>query len=162
MEKKVTIRDIAEETGLSPTSISLTLNNRANRISPAKRQLVLETAKRMGYRPPHSNAAHAAKQSRLIMQIVPDLANSFFSNLIHGVDMIANANGYKILLCSTDNDPRREVQLLRSLSELSIDGLLLTSTPATPAQRYAEILSTLKIPHHFPGPTRSRPCRIPP
>lgn len=81
---KITLHDIAAEVGLSITSVSLVLNNRENRISPDKRQEILEVAARLGYLTPSRRRKKAGRDTRSIGLMIPDVSGRFFSSLVQG------------------------------------------------------------------------------
>ena len=90
MAKKVTLRDIAEETGVTTASVSMILNGKElSRFTPELVSRVLDSAKRLGYTPP-------AARSRLqqIAVISPSVNNPYHTTIIMGIDRAALASGY--------------------------------------------------------------------
>ena len=78
-KKKITIKDIAREAGISPAAVSLILNDRPCRISEEKRQLVREIARRENYVVNQAAKSLATRKSHMLALILPDIENTFFS-----------------------------------------------------------------------------------
>ena len=83
MSKKTTITDIANEAGISPTTVSQILNGKGERFSATTRQKVLGLQKKMGY---HNTGNDKPFESKVTVgMIVPSLDNPYYRELIHGV-----------------------------------------------------------------------------
>ncbi len=146
MSSKTTIKDIALETGLSITAISLVLNNRPNKISESSRRLILDTAKRLHYRSNQLAPGSYSRQSKNIGQIIPDVSNYFFSKLVQGADSMAYANKYSLILATTNNDPKRELDAIRSLYARGVDGILMTTSMGIDVKEYDALFRSLNVP----------------
>jgi len=127
MSDRVTMADVAREAGVSKMTVSRVVNNKGE-ISPATRQHVLEVIARLDYRPSAIARGLATSRTGSIGLVVPDIANPFFSEIARGVEDKAYAAGYNVFLCSTYEDPRREKDVLNSLEEKLVDGLILCSS----------------------------------
>lgn len=146
MAKKVTLSDIAQLTGLSMTSISLVLNDRPNKIPPSTKKLILDAAQSLGYKRIGEAALRRAQDSRSILQIVPDIANSYFAELVQGVDSIIKAHGYRITLSCSNNDPSEDMRTLDSLIDGQTAGVLFTPAVTFDPQQCNHILNRLSMP----------------
>jgi LacI family transcriptional regulator len=127
MPERVTMSDVAREAGVSKMTVSRVVNNKGE-ISSATRQHVLQVITRLGYRPSAIARGLATNRTGALGLIVPDIANPFFSEIARGVEENAYAAGYNVFLCSTYEDPRRERDVLDSLEEKLVDGLILCSS----------------------------------
>ena len=127
MSNPVTIADVAREAGVSSMTVSRVVNDKAD-VSPATRQRVLEVIQRMGYRPSGIARGLATQRTGTLGLVVPDVANPFFSDVARGVEHGAYAEGYNVFLCNTEEDPERELAVLKSLEEKRVDGLVLCSS----------------------------------
>jgi LacI family transcriptional regulator len=123
----VTIADVAREVGVSMMTISRVINGKDD-VSAATRQRVLDAIERMGYRPSSIARGLATRHTGTLGLVVPDIANPFFSEVARGVEQVAYAQGYNVFLCNTDEDPARELDVLGSLEEKRVDGILLCSS----------------------------------
>lgn len=127
LKRPVTIRDVAARAGVSRQTVSRAMNNKGE-ISPETRTRVLEAARELGYRP--SSIARGLKTRRTLTLglVVPDIANPFFAEVVRGASEQADAAGYSVLLCNTDENAEREWAILRMLESHRVDGLVLISS----------------------------------
>jgi LacI family transcriptional regulator len=127
MSFRVSIADVAREAGVSRQTVSRALNGKGE-ISNATLRRVQEVIERLDYRPSSIARGLATRQTRTIGLIVPDIANPFFADIGRGADDAAHAAGYSLLLCNTVEDPEREADLLRTLEQRAVDGVVLCSS----------------------------------
>lgn len=127
MSDRVTMADVARESGVSMMTVSRVVNEKDD-VSPVTRQRVLETIERLGYRPSGIARGLATRHTGTLGLVVPDVANPFFAEVARGVEHVAYAEGYNVFLCNTDEDPERELDVLGSLEEKRVDGIVLCSS----------------------------------
>ncbi len=125
--KRVTIQDVADAAGVSRQTVSRAINDRGE-IGPETRARVLRIAEEMGYRPSSIARGLATQHTGTLGLVVPDVANPFFAEVARGAEHAAYARGYNVFLCNTDEDPQRELAVLRSLEDKRVDGVLLCSS----------------------------------
>jgi LacI family transcriptional regulator len=124
---RVTMSDVAREVGVSTMTVSRVINDKGD-VSPATRRRVIETIERLGYRPSGIARGLATRHTGTLGLVIPDVANPFFAEVARGVEQVAYAEGYNVFLCNTDEDPERELDVLGSLEEKRVDGLVLCSS----------------------------------
>jgi len=127
MPNRVTMADVAREAGVSLMTVSRVVNEKGE-VSPATRQRVLEIVERLSYRPSAIARGLATQRTGSLGLVMPDVANPFFSDVAHGVEHVAYAEGYNVFLCNTDEDPQRELTVLQLLEEKQVDGVVLCSS----------------------------------
>jgi LacI family transcriptional regulator len=127
MPNRVTMADVAREAGVSSMTVSRVINNKGE-VCPVTRQRVQEIIERLGYRPSGIARGLATQRTGTLGLVVPDVANPFFSDVARGVEHVAYAEGYNTFLCNTEEDPHRELAVLKSLEEKRVDGLVLCSS----------------------------------
>ena len=125
---RATLKDIAEATGLSVSSVSLVLNDRPNRISEKKRKLILEKAQELHYRPNQSAVSLITKRSMTIGLILPDITNTFFAQIAKGAETRSRELGYSLMLCNTNDSPEKDEDYIHVLLGRGVDGILLVSS----------------------------------
>jgi LacI family transcriptional regulator len=125
-----TIKDIAIALGLSTSTVSRALRD-SHEISSATKQLVLEYATRINYHPNPIALSLKEKRSRSIGVIVAEIANSFFSQAINGIESVAKDTGYNVIISQTHESYEREVMTLQYLASRSVDGLLISVSSST-------------------------------
>lgn len=123
--KKVTIKDIAAEAGISTAAVSLILNNRPCRITEEKKSLVREVAKKRHYVVNQAAKSLATSRSHMLALILPDIENMFFSSLAKQIEIRCRKNGYSLIITSSDDSSRNDRELLRTLESRGVDGIFL-------------------------------------
>lgn len=123
---RTTIRDIAQATGLSITTVSLVLNNKGNRISIEHRQLIKEIAKKLNYRPNRLAVGLLKKKTNTIGLIIPDISNSFFSEMTKGIEDTGRQAGYNLILCNSNDQQDLEIEYINTLVDNGVDGMIIT------------------------------------
>lgn len=118
-----TIRDVASEAGVSTATVSRALNGAA-RVSEKTRRRVLAAADRLDYWPNIAARALTTKLTHAVGVLLPDLYGEFFSEVIHGIDLAARAEGLKTLLSSSHADTDTVLAAARSMRG-RIDGLIV-------------------------------------
>jgi LacI family transcriptional regulator len=135
-----TLGDIARALNVSKMTVSRAINNHPE-INPETRARVLAAAQKMNYRPNQFARALTSKHSYLIGIVVPDLMHSYFAEICRGVESHARPAGYQNLICSTDEDARKELDEIEALWTRT-DGLIVASSlAAQDAKSYRKLLS---------------------
>ncbi len=131
-KKKTSIKDIARSLGISITTVSFILNGKAKekRISEELTLKVEAYIKEVGYKPSHLAQSLRLGKSKVIVFMVEDISNQFFASIARKIEERAYKNGYKIIYCSTDNDPEKAKALIDTFKVRSVDGFIITPTPA--------------------------------
>ncbi|PZD92983.1 LacI family transcriptional regulator [Paenibacillus sambharensis] len=121
-----TIHDVAQQAGVSVTTVSRVLNNRGY-ISEATRKKVFETMDALNYQPNEIARSLLRKQSNIIGLIIPNVSHPFFSELASQVEYYAYENGCKVLLCNSQLDPAKERDYIEMLKRNRVDGIIMGS-----------------------------------
>lgn len=121
----VTIKDIAFALGISPSTVSRALNGHPD-ISEDTRKSVKELAKKMNYHVNQMASGLRTKKSFSIGVVVPKIASHFFSSAISGIQDVAVANDYQVLICQTNESTTLERKYISSLLSAKVDGLLIS------------------------------------
>ncbi|SDE98770.1 transcriptional regulator, LacI family [Pseudomonas seleniipraecipitans] len=131
--KAPTLADVAKVAGVSPITVSRTLNQ-PEIVRPALREKVFRAVHKTGYVPAMLTGA-AEQRSRLISLLVPTIANSIFSDTVQAlIDTLTEA-GHETLIGLTNYSAEREEQLLDAILRRRPDGIVLTGTLHTKASR---------------------------
>jgi DNA-binding LacI/PurR family transcriptional regulator len=126
----VTIKDIAKALGLSTSTVSRALRD-SYEISPETKKLVIEYAEKINYHPNPIALSLKERRSRSIGVIVCEIANSFFSQAINGIESIAYNNGYNVIISQSRESFDREMLNLQYLTSRSVDGLIISVSTET-------------------------------
>ena len=119
--------DIARSLNLSISTVYAAIRDRAD-ISQATRKLVMAKARELGYRPDSIARSLVNRQTQNIGIVVPDLARSFFAEVVTGVEQQTSDAGYALLLCNTHENPELEARAINSLLSQRVAGLLIASS----------------------------------
>lgn len=121
------IKDVAEKAGVSIATVSRVLAGKGY-ISDDARAKVEAAAKELGYRPNRVARNLRAQKSNVIGLLLSDIRNPFFSEISRAVEAVAMKAGYSVLMCNTDEDPKKEARFLELMSEEKVAGILLSPT----------------------------------
>lgn len=140
----VTIVDVAHEAGVSYTTVSRVLNNKAH-VKPETRQRVLTAMTRLGYVVDQRARSLAGGRSQVIGLLVHDAGTSYIGEIIRGIDEELASAQYDLLLYTTHRRKTKESAYVTTLTRGMADGLLLVS-PRNPGV-YLETLRQHRFPH---------------
>lgn len=126
----VTIKDIAKALGLSTSTVSRALRD-SYEISPETKKLVLECAEKLNYRPNPVALSLKERKTRSIGVVVCEIANSFFSQIINGIESVAYDRGYNVIISQSHESYEREIVDLQFLSSRGVDGILISVSTET-------------------------------
>ncbi|HEX5651570.1 MAG TPA: LacI family DNA-binding transcriptional regulator [Chitinophagaceae bacterium] len=144
----LTIKDIAKALGLSTSTVSRALRD-SYEISPETKKLVLEYAQKNNYHPNPIALSLKERRSRSIGVVVAEIANSFFSQSINGIESIAYNNGYNVIISQSRESFDRELINLQYLTSRSIDGLIISVSTETNDFSYLKELHEKGMPIVF-------------
>lgn len=142
--KKVTMKEIAEISGVSKATVSMVLNNKDRNISKKTKEKVLKICKELNYVPNSIARSLATKRTNTIGVIIPDITNPFFAEMGRAIEDFAKIKDYNIILCNTDNLKSKEQEYVRLLVNRFIDGVILISGDQDKAS--IEILESYEVP----------------
>ncbi|GEK59554.1 catabolite control protein A [Marinococcus halophilus] len=118
-----TIYDVAREAGVSMATVSRVVNGNPN-VKPATRKKVLDAIEGLGYRPNAVARGLASKKTTTVGVIIPDISSIFFAELARGIEDIAMMYKYNIILSNSDQNKDREINLINTLLEKQVDGIV--------------------------------------
>lgn len=124
-----TLKDIAERTGFSVSTISRVLHDSSKKykIGEETRQIIRQVAEELGYRPNILARGLRLKRTHEIGIVVPDIANPFFAALIKSFATELRKGGYNFIVYDSDEDIALERSSIKSLLEKRVDGLIIAS-----------------------------------
>lgn len=134
--KKVSIKDIARQAGVVPSTVSFVLNGKAKemRISHDLAEKIKALAKEANYQPNYTAVSLRTGRTKILGLIVEDISNVFFASLAKTIEDEAYALGYKIVYCSTENNDEKGSELIRMLSHQQVEGFLITPSKGMAAE----------------------------
>ena len=123
-KKGITIHNLADRLGVSPTTIWRALNGKP-RISEKTRQRILDAARGLNYRPSLVAQTLRRQKTNIIGVIVPMVGDTTFSLIVRAIEQVAFERGYNILLCDTDLDLTREKEYMDWLIRRRVEGAII-------------------------------------
>ena len=127
---QVTIKDIAKELGISPSTVSKALKGHRD-ISTATKKAVKELAEKWNYKPDQVALSLKSGLSKTIGVIVPEIVHYFFSTVIGGIEDLAYDSGYHVMFCQSSELYAREVKAVETLLSSRVDGILVSVSKET-------------------------------
>lgn len=121
-----TLKDVAREADVSISTVSRALNN-SEKVHPDTKEHVREVADELGYKPSRVARRLRLKEGKasLLGLVIPDIQNPFFADVTRGVEDVAQANDYALLLSNSDEDPEKQRLALDILQTEDVDGVIV-------------------------------------
>ena len=130
MRNKTTITDIARELNTTAATVSRALSNNP-RISEETKRSVHHTASKLNYKRNRIASSLRSGKSHLIGVIIPSAEINFFGSVVHGIESIANSNGYNVLLYQSNESREFEEKGLETFLAARVDGILASIATGT-------------------------------
>jgi LacI family transcriptional regulator len=126
----ITIKDIARELKISPSTVSRALKNHPD-ISEETKRAVNELARKSNYQPNAVALSLKQRRSNTIGVIIPEIVHYFFSSVISGIEDVAYDAGFNVIICQSNERYDREVVNTRTLLANRVDGILVSISKET-------------------------------
>ncbi|MDD2708868.1 MAG: LacI family DNA-binding transcriptional regulator [Verrucomicrobiae bacterium] len=123
--QRVTLRDVAREAGVANVTVSNILNNSPLPYNAKTREHVQRVARRLGYRPNTIAQSMRNHHTRLVGMLVADVLGSHVSDIISSSEHALAQAGYQVLLCQSHGNLDSHEQLIQTLLQRNVDGLLI-------------------------------------
>jgi LacI family transcriptional regulator len=144
MKSKATLKQIANELGVSVSTVSKALNDSPEISEPTKIK-IQEYAKLKNYKPNLTALNLKNRNTRTIGVIIPNILNSFFAKVFSGIEKVADEKGYNVITCISNESLEKEIHALDMLSNGTIDGFILSvSEEAQKLQEYNHFVEIIK------------------
>jgi LacI family transcriptional regulator len=140
-ERKLTIKDIAKQAGVSITTASFVMNGQDEKygIKAETAERVRDVVRKNKFRPNYGARILKTGKSNTIAFIAPSITDGFYNEVVVAIETTALQAGYQLILCNSLDNIETEKTYLKNLIERKVDGIVLV--PVDPA---AEHLSLLK------------------
>lgn len=146
--RNINIKELAKALNLSTSTVSRAFRDNSD-ISKETKDKILAAAKELNYQPNHYASNLREQRSKTIAVIVPELANNFFSQAIHGIERVAREKGYHILIYATEDDYEKEVSFIRHLHNGRADGIIMSVSGEANDHNYLNELNHKRLPLVF-------------
>jgi DNA-binding LacI/PurR family transcriptional regulator len=128
-----TIKDIARRAGVSHSTVSRALRG-SPLISEDTSERIRLIAQEMGYYPSAAARSLKTNQTRALGVIVRNIDDPFFSEILQGIEDIAQGKGYSLFISSSQNEADRERMIVKAMREHRVDGVIICSTAFSTSQ----------------------------
>ncbi|MCU0374047.1 MAG: LacI family transcriptional regulator [Chitinophagaceae bacterium] len=126
----ITIKDIAKILNVSVSTVSRALNDKYD-VKKETREIILAKAKELGFTPNPIAQKLISRKSKTIGVVVPEFINSFFPEVISGIQNILFEKNYQVVIMSSEEKVEREKENLLTLKKSMVDGLIISLTCET-------------------------------
>lgn len=126
--KKVTIKDVAQEAGVSTSTVSQYLNGRYHYMGEETKERVAEAVEALGYRPNYMARNLKSTSTKTIGIIVSNILHHFAVSVTREIEDYCDRDGYNLIICNADDDPKKERKYIDGLLEKQVDGLIIMPT----------------------------------
>lgn len=153
---QVTIKDIARELGISPSTVSRALKDHPD-ISSKTKEAVNALAEKLNYQPNIVALNLRQKKTFTIGVIIPELVHFFFSTVISGIEDVAYQAGYSVILAQSKESYEREKTDIKALFNSRVDGMLISVSRETKNFEHIESVISKGVPVVFYDRTYGAP-----
>lgn len=122
---KATLKSIAQSVGVSVATVSMVLNNKPCRVSQSTKDIIIKTAKDMHYSPNQAARSLKTQKSYTFGFLVPDISNTFYSDLAKSVEEYSYQNGYRLMLGNSNGLYKRDYEYLKLFIERNVDAVIM-------------------------------------
>lgn len=137
MGRKITIKDIAEMTQTSKTTVSFYLNGKYEKMSQETRDKIQKVITETGYKPSIVARSLNSKQTKLIGVLIGDITNTFSNQIVKGIENVAHKRGYQVIIGNSNYNPESEDRYIENMLRLGVDGFIIQ--PTSNFRKYAKI-----------------------
>lgn len=125
---KITMDKIAEQAGVSKTTVSRIVNGNYAQVNQATKERVLKIIEDLNYRP--NALAQSLKQMKtnVIAIVLSNLQNPFWSQVLPGIEDACRRHGYSLMICNSNDDPELEKEHIEVLRMKQVDGVIINPT----------------------------------
>lgn len=120
------LKSIAKELNISVSTVSRVVNSKDN-VNEETRKRVLELLEKYNYIPNQIARSLKNKTSNTVGIIIPDITESFFTQVIKGVEQILTKNGYSLIFSDSDESPVKEKSYMEFMFQKRVDALVLAT-----------------------------------
>lgn len=133
--KKVSLKDIAKEVGVSIATVSYVLSNgKSGRVSEDMSKTIKEVAKKRNYRPNRIAQSLKSGKTNTIGLVLADISNPFFASIARIIEDEAAKLNYTVIFGSSDEKAEKSLQLIEFLSSRQVDGFIIAPSEGSESQ----------------------------
>lgn len=143
--KEVTLKQIAENLGISITTVSKALKNYTD-VSKKTKARVKDEAKKLNYKPNVFAVNLRTRRSRTVGLIIPEVVHHFFSTIVNGIIEYAEKKGYLVIILQSNESFKLEKRQIDLLISKRVDGIMISLASTTTDISHLQEVKELEIP----------------
>ncbi len=143
MKKRVSIKDIAQQAGVSHSTVSRALQG-TGRMSEETRARIIELADALGYAPDALAQSLVRGRTKTVGVVVTTISDPFVAGIVAGIEEVAGEAGYTVLLGASHSNPDREMAVVENLRQRRVDAVIVTASRV--GDHYSEHLQRFGVP----------------
>ena len=151
-QKRISLKDLAHELGVSIATVSRALRN-SPEIGQEMQMKVKELAKRLNYRPNPFAQSLRKEGPRIIGVVVPNLVTHFYAAVLDGIEDEARRAGYSVISSNSHESCEDEIRAIDNFINLHVEGIIASVSQNTTDYSHFEKVSKMGIPLVFFGRT---------
>jgi LacI family repressor for deo operon, udp, cdd, tsx, nupC, and nupG len=140
----IRIAHVAELAGVSTATVSRALAS-PGQVRPATLALVMEAVKNSGYRPNSSARNLRTQRTKMVLVVMPSIANPVFAEVLRGIDTELTTAGYGVVIGNLDNNPGKEPRFVELAFSREVDGVILLNGWIPRSGRHSLLESGLPV-----------------
>jgi LacI family transcriptional regulator len=122
-----TISDVAALAGVSTATVSRALNGKST-VDPALAERVARAVAELGYTPNGLARSLRRRETAVLALIISDVENPFFTAIARGVEDTAQAAGFSVMLCNSDENTAKELRYVEVAAQERRAGVIMSPT----------------------------------
>lgn len=131
MKKEIiTLKKLAKELNISISTVSRALNDHPD-ISTETKEKVKYLAQKHHYVPNIFAKGFRKRKSNILGVIVPNITHYFTSTILRGILYEASLKGYRVIISESNNDAKKQTEMLKTMIQFGVDGILVSLTKMT-------------------------------
>ena len=135
----ITLKELAKQLNVSVSTVSKALHD-AKDIGEDTKKRIKEAAELYNYRPNKTALALKVNKTNTIGVVVPDILNSFFAKVLHGIEEYATTKGYDTIICVSHEQLKKEAKSVELMLQGRVDGFIISlSSETLSTQRYSHL-----------------------
>ncbi|QNF34126.1 LacI family DNA-binding transcriptional regulator [Adhaeribacter swui] len=143
--RPVTIKDIAQQLQISVSTVSRALRGSPD-INSETKKAVLDLAAELDYQPNSIALSLVKRRTNILGVIIPDIAVQFFASAISGIQEVASAAGFNVMICQSNESEQTEANNIQALLSSRVAGIIVSVSGNTTNTNHFKILQKKGIP----------------
>jgi LacI family transcriptional regulator, galactose operon repressor len=138
------LADVAARAGVSITTASRVLSGSLHPVAETTRAKVLEAASELDFEPNLLARGLVMQRTHIVGVLVHDLRDEFYARIVRGIEDVAFANDFSVVVCETDRDPDKEIAYVRRLRSQRVDAVIYAGSSAADAEKQDQIVEQIR------------------